>query len=638
MASVDINFQKELSWDYEECTLRTFRVQGKCQTPNEECPLPCSSSDKQQFVVNVTACSVEDVCKKLKDSDFVRPILSVEVYNKPLISGDGVVFPTSLLFDENLDPTCFIDVTPTPNSCFECCDFLLDETPIDIVGAFGVVGYHFTGSFSGGMTISSGFVSAIHLSFPASGNMTISGSTHSGSSGYGYRMQGQMTINGRSSVQSSRYVYTGSGTMVISGGTEVTSSGYQHTMSGSMTISSSSNLSMDFSRSGSGTMTISGGFGVGGHDYHYSFVPSGIMIINGSTHVACSRYLCGMSGSMTINGATTNSLHYYAGTGTMRITGRTKLRFGYVMNGSMGISGISVPTWGTSYDGSGTMRMSSGFRAISSAFYYGGSGIMSMSSSTFAQNSDLGELGEFVGAIDSLENINSVFDTISAPSIVPTIKDVILPSCCSSVIPSLLELRYNLASIQSLNRFLLRNGYTLLGDLSVGNFIPLRYNQRAGVWQANLHLEGLSVINSGDASWDFSFEFGCTDQVSGSYLGANVWKFSFFIKNKEFLTNQTFVMRLLNVWELSVVCPPTKQFDGFDFDFNLQKRTSVPVNVSPPVFHDEANMFGSSPVFRENPVIKIRISIGDKARLQTFDHSLDTQRNAASAIADGFTI
>src|SRR4051812_43570427 len=100
----DVTSELNLSWDYEFCTLRNYRVEGLCVISSQ---LPC----KQFFVVNVPACSVDEVCSKLKTMGFVRMIKSISVFD-----GDAFNQP------QNAN---FTDVTPSVDRCGECCSFLV---------------------------------------------------------------------------------------------------------------------------------------------------------------------------------------------------------------------------------------------------------------------------------------------------------------------------------------------------------------------------------------------------------------------------------------------------------------------------------------------------------------------------------
>lgn len=119
------------SWDYDNCIVKKFRVEGKCSTPtpttnpdntSQLCPpnypdnttSPTSLSCLRAFVATVDGCTVNDVCKKLKEKyDLLSSVTSIKIISST-----------------TTDPNCLKDVTPTLADCQECCDFLITENII----------------------------------------------------------------------------------------------------------------------------------------------------------------------------------------------------------------------------------------------------------------------------------------------------------------------------------------------------------------------------------------------------------------------------------------------------------------------------------------------------------------------------
>jgi hypothetical protein len=93
-------FSKTISWGYDVCKLGTYRVLGR---------------DLQQriVIVNITGCSVEEVCRKLLSRGLVRFIDEIQKYvNVPLF---GEVSGSVIELE---------DVTPTLDNCEDCCYFV----------------------------------------------------------------------------------------------------------------------------------------------------------------------------------------------------------------------------------------------------------------------------------------------------------------------------------------------------------------------------------------------------------------------------------------------------------------------------------------------------------------------------------
>lgn len=115
-----MTISKSISWNYDKCVMRTYRVAGRCKS-GTGCFPPCNPPrDSPQFSVNITACSVDEVCAKLKRQTYVRNLNSVYVFNAPLKASDSPIDPTK-------DPFHLFDVTPTVADCNECCELLIGE-------------------------------------------------------------------------------------------------------------------------------------------------------------------------------------------------------------------------------------------------------------------------------------------------------------------------------------------------------------------------------------------------------------------------------------------------------------------------------------------------------------------------------
>lgn len=143
MALLDVSVEKEISWDFESCILKNFRVEGSCEYPPQDCNTPCNSAtQKQNFVMNVSACDIEDVCRKLAESGLARTVKTIHVFNQPL-------FKDQPLIDPNAAPDCLIDVTPVIAGCVACCDLLIDEENVQRSGirtwAMDAFSYDITG-------------------------------------------------------------------------------------------------------------------------------------------------------------------------------------------------------------------------------------------------------------------------------------------------------------------------------------------------------------------------------------------------------------------------------------------------------------------------------------------------------------
>ena len=112
----------ELLWDFENCVLSTYRVEGVCTESSG--PTCEGNQPMQSFVANVTACNVDDVCRRLREKGFNRRIKKIQVYSNPVV------------YTGTRAPDAWTDVTNDLGECRACCDFLVDETVSDNVFIF----------------------------------------------------------------------------------------------------------------------------------------------------------------------------------------------------------------------------------------------------------------------------------------------------------------------------------------------------------------------------------------------------------------------------------------------------------------------------------------------------------------------
>jgi hypothetical protein len=261
----EVVFEKPISWDYDsDCILRTFRVEGKCKPSNtnekdengDPCIEPCDKpSEMQNFVVDVTACTVNEVCAKLKERNFTRSINSIKVFNATVSKNDPQ--PPG-------DPYCLTDVTPTvDDDCQECCEFLIDEPVEETITATTEVLYDkFYHQMSGNVSLNGRMTTAFpNYSYQMEGMIAVDGifggtsnyhqsnahgsiNVNSGSTykwGVVVPMNGSINING-GTVAAVSFIYSMSGKVVLDAENDVVSSNYTYSPDGFVTIFSDTNI------------------------------------------------------------------------------------------------------------------------------------------------------------------------------------------------------------------------------------------------------------------------------------------------------------------------------------------------------------------------------------------------------------
>jgi hypothetical protein len=149
-ALYSIEVEKDFTWDISKGILRYWRVEGRPK-PFSCPPVGGSASSYKSdsyinYVVNVMAYSVSEVCEKLKAKSFYGPIKRIQVFSHPALVEDR---------DETFDPTCntLTDVSPNVAECF---DFLVDVNVLTTVGVstFVTSDFSYVVSTSGSMRMS----------------------------------------------------------------------------------------------------------------------------------------------------------------------------------------------------------------------------------------------------------------------------------------------------------------------------------------------------------------------------------------------------------------------------------------------------------------------------------------------------
>lgn len=171
---VTFNFVETFTWDVSLGVLRNWRVEGKCQPSNQPCPPTynpdsgCSAST-MQFMMNVQAHSLTDLCERLKARNWVAPIKKIQVWSQPVNKSDWTA---------SVDPNCNSLTTVDFSTVPECLDFTVDQdlSVTGVVGASVFFESYFTYQASGGLSsgggIDSSSIVSSHWTYTASGGLT----------------------------------------------------------------------------------------------------------------------------------------------------------------------------------------------------------------------------------------------------------------------------------------------------------------------------------------------------------------------------------------------------------------------------------------------------------------------------------
>lgn len=195
---VTFNFINTFTWDVSFGVLRNWRVEGKCQPSNQPCPPTynpdngCSAST-MQFMMNVQAHSLTDLCERLKARGWIAPIKKIQVWSQPVNKSD---------WSSNIDPKCNSLTTVNFRDIPECLDFTVDQELSTTAKASSNVffessfSYQASGGLSSGSGIGNSLVSS-HWAYSASGGLSF-GDTASYSSPqfYVYFASGVLSTGG----------------------------------------------------------------------------------------------------------------------------------------------------------------------------------------------------------------------------------------------------------------------------------------------------------------------------------------------------------------------------------------------------------------------------------------------------------
>lgn len=185
---VTFNYVNTFTWDVSLGVLRNWRVEGKCQPSNQPCPPTynpdsgCTAST-MQFMMNVQAHSLTDLCSKLKERNWIAPIKKVQVWSQPVNRSD---------WSSSIDPNCNRLTTVDIGDIPECIDFMVDQE-LSVTGVVSA-SVSFEGSFS----------------YEASGGLGVGGYTDTSSvasSSWFYTATGGLSLGDSASVSSPQFYY-----------------------------------------------------------------------------------------------------------------------------------------------------------------------------------------------------------------------------------------------------------------------------------------------------------------------------------------------------------------------------------------------------------------------------------------------
>ncbi len=188
------------TWDVSEGVLRNWRVEGKCVPANHACP-PTNVQDNgcppngstMQFMMNVQAHSLTELCQKLQNKGWKAPIKKIGVWSQPVFKED---------WPPGTDPSCNTLKTVDFSKIPPCIDFQVDQD-LTVTGKFGASILDLSG---------------VVYTYVASGGLGAKGSAPKQSNRYSYTASGGLGAGGSSRISAPHFfVYVASGGLGVGG-------------------------------------------------------------------------------------------------------------------------------------------------------------------------------------------------------------------------------------------------------------------------------------------------------------------------------------------------------------------------------------------------------------------------------------
>jgi hypothetical protein len=214
-----ISFDTQFVWDTGRLRQYYYRITGK-QRQNV-CPPVKAEECCSFFIANVHARTIEDLCQKLKDKNFVWPIEKVERFSRPAersaIEEDlenGISYECNELEEVEI---CSIPI---------CQEFCIDADAVVVVGATCqalFVNGEFTAEVNSGLEEGE---NSFTIGGTAEASFTENLYSESYISGDDIPENRSIGIGGSADVNASAYFYTGSGGLSLGGTPEIVSSAW----------------------------------------------------------------------------------------------------------------------------------------------------------------------------------------------------------------------------------------------------------------------------------------------------------------------------------------------------------------------------------------------------------------------------
>jgi hypothetical protein len=552
----------------QPCVNKNYRVEGKCKTlPG--C-IPCAA--EQTYVVNVTACSICEVCEK---------VLKMGLWNAYKIYEVG-------------NDNCSSDVTPNvvgtsgDSVCLECQALLVDYSQEIRMGVSSNTDFFFIPSGvlpntpptpnpknTPKLKITSSSKSNFRIK-PTSANLiTISIASKAKSSGYKATSKGFINLSIKSNARTTVRRFSTSGIITASSLDKVTSaSGYKAKSKGVITIiplEKAKGIKYNFKSSGVIKLSVKTKFGT---SWHPVFSSSGtIKIPNINFRTAVSYYRNSDKVKIVMGGShpgITSPSFLISSKVKMNLIPQTRQIRRYKSSGSLSLVSSTKAFSALLKSVKGQITIKAHARTISPYYYVNSIVGLNLVSRTMSQSSDLGEMQSVFGLNSEAMNVLPIFARSIASEALVKRKFITLESkYCSNPIPEIITLKHNIKScVKSFSDFLNLNNLTLS---STNNCY---YKPKISGWVYESHFSGRSIDFNGEESWDLMISLLPKN---------NCWN----IQLKLFRSNQIsdYMTTLTSGFNKNAVC--SSSFGPLNFNYVVKTKTTTPHPVLRTILNDE---------------------------------------------------
>lgn len=548
---------------------------------------------KYNMNANVLACDAEDVCRIIKLKNLKVPLTKIR------------------LVTSGLDPLCYPDVTPTLESCEECCDLLIDEDLTDNwladVGEYGA--YEYEGIAN--LIVTPNSNSSIVYNYIGEASVNVIPESLFTASYFYISSEAIINVIPESISGASFLTYTSNASIIVTPEAFISSSFWSYQGQSSINVLADSLVSGGVSyQSIAQVVVIPSSI----NDYVISYVGNAKINAkaNSDAGVTNVNYASFANISLSANSNAAQQYWNYIGVGNVLINPSSFVTYNYIGVGKIILTPNSSLSSNYSYFGNAQINIipSSFVSNAPSWDYIGLASINVMPESTYT-SSDIGLFGIDCFADAEVEDEGAVFNFVPAPLLRVFNNNLSFPGCCN-LIPENLSFVHNFRQIVPFGQFLRRNSLTIPGDLGGTTVMPLLYSSRSDSWEGHFYGSGFSSTSSGFEQWSITVSVFCASPN---------WEIrAKILRNRDGIDEGISTRILVPIQNFC-----TNVFSGYAAAVNVLQEVAFPVGSA--IVNDESEFLSNGP-----RLLYYLISIQDQAAAISSLSNLNTQYSIASNV------